>query len=188
MSFSAILPRAACSRRPGDFDAQRPAPVRRGEVPGQPGQHVDPAVRRLHLGRDRFYLHGFSAIDTPASLRVATMLFNDVGIGYFVLKSTDPQDWLTAIAPTFEVHVNSPLTHGDWTNRNDPGGVPNVVNLTYGINFEFNRRSILTFGMVTPVTGPRPFDYEVLALLNVFYGRTAEPCKAILRSSADDLV
>jgi len=122
--------------------------------------------------RDRFYLHGFSAIDTPASTHLATMVFNDVGIGYFVLKSTDPQDWLTAIAPTFEVHVNSPLTHGDWTNRNDPGGVPNVVNLTYGINFEFNRRSILTFGMVTPVTGPRPFDYEVVALLNVFYGRT----------------
>ena len=50
--------------------------------------------------------------------------------------------------------------------------MPNVVNLTYGINFEFNRRSILTFGMVTPVTSPGPFDYEVLALLNVFYGRT----------------
>jgi len=122
--------------------------------------------------RDRFYLHGFSALDTPASLRLATMLFNDVGMGYFVLRSTDPQDWLTAIAPTFEVHVNTPLTHGDWTNRNDPGGVPNNVNLTYGINFEFNRRSILTFGLVTPVTGPKPFDYEALILFNVFFGRT----------------
>jgi len=132
---------------------------------------IQPFVGYL-WSRDRFYLHGFSAIDTPASLRLATMVYNDVGIGYFVLRSTDPQDWLTAIAPTFEVHVNSPLTHGDWTNRNDPGGVPNVVNLTYGINFEFNRRSVLTFGMVTPVTGPRPFDYEVLALLNVFFGRT----------------
>ena len=122
--------------------------------------------------RNRFYLHGFSAIDTPASLRLATMLYNDVGIGYFVLRSTDPQDWLTAIAPTFEVHVNTPLTHGDWTNRNDPAGMPNDVNLTFGINFEFNRRSILTFGLVTPVTGPRPFDYEALILFNVFYGRT----------------
>ena len=122
--------------------------------------------------RDRFYFHGFSAIDTPASIRLATMVYNDVGIGYFVLRSTDPQDWLTAIAPTFEVHVNSPLTHGDWTNRNDPGGAPNVVNLTYGINFQFNRRSILTFGLVTPVTGPRPFDYEALILFNLFYGST----------------
>ena len=122
--------------------------------------------------RDRFYLHGFSAIDTPASLRLATLLYNDVGIGYLVRRSADPRDWLTAVAPTFEVHVNTPLTHGDWTNRNDPGGVPNVVNLTYGINFEFRRCSILTFGLVTPVTGPKPFDYEALILLNVFYGRT----------------
>jgi hypothetical protein len=122
--------------------------------------------------RDRFYLHGFTAIDTPASLTQATMVYNDAGIGYFVYRNTDPQDWLTGVAPTFEVHVNTPLTHGDWTNRNDPGGVPNVVNLTYGINFEFSRRSILTLAMVTPVTGPRPFDYEALVLLNVFFGRT----------------
>ena len=122
--------------------------------------------------RDRFYLHGFTAIDTPASLQIATMVYNDVGVGYFVLRSPDPFDWLTAIAPTFEVHVNTPLTHGDWQNRDDPGGVPNVVNLTYGLNFEFSRRSILTFGLVTPVTGPRPFDYEALILFNVFFGRT----------------
>ncbi len=122
--------------------------------------------------RDRFYLHGFTAIDVPTSSRLATLLYNDVGIGYFLLRSTDPQDWLTAIAPTFEVHVNDPLNHRDWNNRNDPGGVYDVVNLTYGINFVFNRRSILTFGMVTPVTGPRPFDYEALLLLNIFYGPT----------------
>jgi hypothetical protein len=122
--------------------------------------------------RDRFYLHGFSAIDTPASLTQATMIYNDVGVGYFVLRSDGEDDWLTAIAPTFEVHVNTPITHGDWTNRNDPGGVPDVVNLTYGINFGFSRCAILTLGIVTPVTGPRPFDYEAVALLNIFFGST----------------
>jgi hypothetical protein len=122
--------------------------------------------------RDRFYVHGFTAIDTPASSRLATLLYNDVGIGYFVHKSDDPQAWLTAVVPTFEVHVNDPLNHRDWNNRFDAGAVPDVVNLTYGINFTFNRRSILTFGMVTPVTGPRPFDYEALILFNLFYGRT----------------
>jgi hypothetical protein len=122
--------------------------------------------------RDRFYLHGFLALDTPASLSLPIMVYNDVGIGYFVLKRTDPFDWLTAIAPTFEVHINDPLTHNDWTNRNDPGAAPNVVNLTSGINFEFSHRSILTLGLVTPVTGPKPFDYEALILLNIFYGRT----------------
>jgi hypothetical protein len=121
---------------------------------------------------DRFYLHGFTAIDTPSTLRQATLVYNDVGIGYFVVRRPDPDYWLTAVAPTFEVHVNTPLTHGNPYNRNDPGGVPDVVDLTYGINFEFSHRSVLTFGMVTPVTGPRPFDYEALILFNVFYGRT----------------
>jgi hypothetical protein len=122
--------------------------------------------------RDRFYLHGFTAIDTPSTVREAVLVYNDVGIGYFICRHPEPDYWVTGIAPTFEVHVNSPLTHGDPYNRNDPGGVPNVVNLTYGINFEFTHRSVLTFGMVTPVTGPRPFDYEALLLFNVFYGRT----------------
>jgi hypothetical protein len=122
--------------------------------------------------RDRFYLQGFSALDTPASLRVATLIYNDVGMGYYIYRNTDPQGWLTAVAPTFEVHVNTPLTHGDFNNHNDPGGVPNIVNLTYGINLGFSQRSILTLGMVTPVTGPKPFDYEALILLNIFYGRT----------------
>ena len=122
--------------------------------------------------RDRFYLHGFTAIDTPSTLRQSTLVYNDVGIGYFILRRPDPDYWLTSVAPTFEVHVNSPLTHGDPYNRLDPGGVPNVVNLTYGINFEFTRRSVLTLGMATPVTGPRPFDYEAMILFNVYFGRT----------------
>jgi hypothetical protein len=122
--------------------------------------------------RDRFYLHGFTAIDTPSTLRQATLVYNDVGVGYFILRRPDPDYWLTSVAPTFEVHVNSPLTHGDPYNRLDPGGVPNVVNLTYGINFEFTRRSVLTLGMATPVTGPRPFDYEAMILFNVYFGRT----------------
>jgi hypothetical protein len=95
---------------------------------------------------------------------------------YFLLRRTDFESWLTAVAPTFEVHVNTPLTHRDPFNRNDPGGVPDVVNLTYGLNFEFNHRSVLTFGLVTPVTGPRPFDFEALILFNFHFGGTrAEP-------------
>jgi len=122
--------------------------------------------------RDRFYIHGFTAIDTAASDRLATLVYNDIGLGYFLFQSDEPDDWLTAVVPTFEVHINSPLTHGDWNNTNDPGAIPNIVNLTYGINFGFNRGSILTFALATPVTGPRPFDFEAMLLLNVFYGRT----------------
>ena len=122
--------------------------------------------------RGEFYLQGFTAVDTPSSIRDVTMIYNDVGIGYFVYHDYDPRSFLTAVAPTFEFHVNTPLTHRDVFNSRDPGASPDVVNLTYGLNFEFRKSMLLTVGVVTPVTGPRPFDYEVVALLNFWFGRT----------------
>jgi hypothetical protein len=125
--------------------------------------------------RDRFYLHGFAAIDVPTSVRDVTMVYNDVGIGYYAYRNPDPKGWLMALVPTFEVHVNDPLTHGDFNNRLDLTGTPDIVNLTYGINALVGENSVFTFGFVTPVTGPRPFDYEIVALINIRLGRTRGP-------------
>jgi hypothetical protein len=129
--------------------------------------------------RESFYLHGFLALDTPSSVRDVTMVYNDVGIGYFLFRNPDPGRFLTAVAPTFEVHVNTPLTHRDPFNARDPAGTPDIVNLTYGLNLEFYRTSLLTFGFVTPVTGPRPFDYEALLLFNVRFGRSRAAQRAL---------
>ena len=117
-----------------------------------------------------FYLHGFSALDVPVDNRDVTTLSNDVGLGYYLYRNPDPSGLLTAVAPTFEVHVTTPLNHRDVFNANDPGGTANVVNLTYGVNFGFSRNALLTFGFVTPVTGPKPFDYEALLLFNLRFG------------------
>ena len=123
--------------------------------------------------RDNFYLQGFSAFEFPVNPAQATFMYNDVGIGYFLLRDTEGDGFLTAVAPTFEVHVNTPLNHRDVYNANDPAGSADVVNLTYGLNLEFQRNSLLTFGFVTPVTGPRPFDFEFLLLFNYRFGRSA---------------
>jgi hypothetical protein len=130
--------------------------------------------------RDRFYLHGFSALDVPSSVRDVTMVYNDIGIGYFLYRVADPSKFLTAVAPTFEVHLNDPLTHRDPFNSKDPTGTPDVVNLTSGVNFEFYNRSILTFGFVDPVTGPKPFNYEWLLLFNVRFGGSRRTLPPIL--------
>jgi hypothetical protein len=124
------------------------------------------------LIRNRFYLHGFLSLSAPSSIRDVTMVYNDLGIGYFVYRSEDPDRMLSSIAPTFEVHVNNPLTHRDWFNANDPTGTADVVDLTYGVNVTFYRQSVVTFGWVTPVTGPRPFNYEAVLLLNWRFGRS----------------
>ena len=120
-----------------------------------------------------FYLQGFTAIEFPVNPDQVTYMYNDIGMGYFLFRDRESDRFLTAVAPTFEVHVNTPLNHRDVYNANDPAGSPDVVNLTYGLNLEFRRNSLLTFGFVTPVTGPRPFDFEFLLLFNYRFGRSA---------------
>jgi hypothetical protein len=132
---------------------------------------IQPFVGYILRG-DRLFLHGFSALDVPTSVRDVTMVYNDLGLGYFLYRDASPTSipFVSAVVPTIEAHVNTPLTHRDPFNPKDPTGTPDVVNLTYGLNVEVYRRSVLTFGFVTPVTGPRPFDYEFLLLFNRRFG------------------
>jgi hypothetical protein len=124
------------------------------------------------LAFDRLYLQGFSSLSVPGNSSDVTLIYNDLVLGYYVYRDRDPSQFLTGIIPSFETHINTPITHRDPYNRNDIGGTPDVVNLTAGLNFEFHRRTFLTFGLVSPVTGPKPFDLEALVLLNVLFGRS----------------
>jgi hypothetical protein len=38
------------------------------------------------------------------------------------------------------------------------------------VTFEFNRRSTLAAAIAAPVTGPKPFDFEVLVQFNWRFG------------------
>ena len=73
---------------------------------------------------------------------------------------------LNAIVPTYEVHVNTPLNHRGGYLR-DPAGTPDVVDFTYGLNAFLYQQTKISFGVATPVTGPRPFSYEIPA--NISY-------------------
>jgi hypothetical protein len=125
--------------------------------------------------RGNFYLQGFEAIDVPTDPNDVTMLFNDIGMGYYLYRNPNMDTFITAFAPTFEVHVNVPLNHRDINNVNDPVGLSTVVDLTYGGNIQFGQRTVLLLGAVTPVTGPRPYAVEALALLNFYFGGRQRP-------------
>ncbi len=124
---------------------------------------------------NRFYVHGFFAVDVPANSQDVTLLYNDVGFGYFLVRP-DPQSeinpLISMVAPTFEIHVTDPLNHRDWMNPRDPAGMTDIVNFTYGLNVGIRSRTILTFGIVTPVSSPKPFDFEAMFYLNYFFGGT----------------
>jgi hypothetical protein len=124
---------------------------------------------------DRWFLQGFTGSNIPTDSKVTTMYYNDVGIGYFFFRNSSPGALLTAIVPTFEVHVNTPLNHRATTAVGSLLGTPDVVDLTFGVNFALWRRAVLAAGIVDPVTGPRPYELEAIVQLNVFFGRGRTP-------------
>jgi hypothetical protein len=134
--------------------------------------NLQPYVGYL-LNFGRLYVHGFSSIDIPTDSRDVTVWHNDLGVGYFLVRRDDPSLLITAVVPTFEAHVTNPLNHRGAFDLSDPSGTPDWVDLTSGLVFEFRKRSALSIGFVTPVTGPRPYDFEVLAQFNWRFGRSA---------------
>lgn len=128
-----------------------------------------------YLTFGRFFLQGFEALDVPQNYNLPTMIYSDIGLGYMLYQDRSPGRWLTAVVPTFELHVSTPINHRDPYSLFDKGGTPDVVNLTSGVNFEIMTNSVVTFGVATPVTGPRPFNVEAIALLNFRFGGKRRP-------------
>src|SRR5262249_11714654 len=112
----------------------------------------------------RFYAQGFSSIVVPTDSRDVTLLLNDVGLGYFLYRSNDRDRLLTLIAPTLEAHLTTPLNHRG--SQATPIGLPDILDLTLATTFGIRSRSTLGVGVVTPVTGPRPFDVEAQVQFN----------------------
>jgi hypothetical protein len=123
---------------------------------------LQPYVGYIFHGGD-FFLHGFTAIDVPTDARDVTILYNDIGVGYYLPCARGQDRLLTAVVPTVEVHVNTPLDHRGTLLSADLAATPDVIDLTAGTQFFFCDHALLGVGVVAPVTGPRPFDVEAIA-------------------------
>lgn len=120
---------------------------------------------------NNFFVHGFWALNVPTQSKDVTLMYNDVGLGYYFDRRSENNDpFITAIVPTFEVHVNTPLNHRGALDLTDLAGTPDWVTLTAGTTFELNRRATFAVALATPITGPRPYDLEVLAQFNLRFG------------------
>lgn len=111
------------------------------------------------------YVQGFSSIDVPTGSGEATLMFNDIAVGVYLYRNPGADSGLTAVAPTFEVHVLTPLDSRNTNLRARTLGAVDIVDLTTGVNLEFNDRRRLAVGVCVPATGPRPFNVEALAQL-----------------------
>jgi hypothetical protein len=105
------------------------------------------------------YVQGYSAMVFPTDSNDVTLWFNDIGIGYYLMRNDGRDRFLTAVVPTVEAHLSTPLSDRDV--------VPDWLTLTAGVNFVFGGNSTLGCAMGIPVTGPRPFDVEALVSFNL---------------------
>ena len=135
------------------------------------GVYFQPCIGYIYR-YNKWYLQGFSGFSFSMNPNDVSFIYNDIGIGYFLIQKQDPDAWLTAFAPTFELHVNDPVNHRDPYNRFDPAGTADSVNLTFGLNFGIRNTAVLTTALVTSVASPKPFDSEAVVMLNIFFGRT----------------
>jgi hypothetical protein len=111
---------------------------------------------------DQFYIQGFHSVAVPTDARDVTILFNDVGVNYWLYRGS-PDSLLSSVVPTIEAHLTTPLNH---RNFNGPIVVPDTLILTTGVHLGLFRNSTLSLGVATPVTGPRPFSVETFVQFN----------------------
>jgi hypothetical protein len=101
------------------------------------------------------------------------LMFNNGSRGRYAYRANDPNRFLTAIVPTAEAHLNTPLSHRGFSATNI-ALTSDSLNMTFGTNLELHRRAILSSAAyVTPVTGPKPFNAEMILILNVWFGRSS---------------
>jgi hypothetical protein len=108
------------------------------------------------------FFQGFTAVDAVADLNDVVMLDNSVAVGYFLYQDFCKRD-ITAVIPTVEVHVHTPLSHRGVLRLTDPAGSPDQVDITAGVQLEYRDRSSFGVAFATPVVGPRLYDFQILA-------------------------
>jgi hypothetical protein len=133
---------------------------------GSPDIHptqLQPFVGGIYTTGD-LYVQGFSSINVPTDSRDVTYLFNDLSVGYFLYRDNAADRLITAVTPTLEFHVNTPLNHRGSFVQPIPG--LDIVDMTAGTWFTLHKRSLLGLGGVIPLTGPHPLDFQILAQFN----------------------
>jgi hypothetical protein len=111
---------------------------------------------------DALYVLGFSSVIIPTEAQLPTLFSNDLGFGYRIYQSNDGA--ITSIIPTIEGHLTVPLNHSG--SDTFPSGFPDIFDMTAGVHIGLWNRAYLTLAAATPLTGPRPYDFELIAQFN----------------------
>jgi hypothetical protein len=115
----------------------------------------------------KWYAHGFSSLIIPTDNQDVMLATSDIGIGWRAYQSTCCSDYfLSSITPTLEGHYTAALNHQGLDPLRTFSFPEAVFVLTSGIHWGLGCNGLLTTGLATPLSGPRPFDLEAIAQLN----------------------
>jgi hypothetical protein len=127
--------------------------------------NIHPAIVQpfvgYQLGMESFLVYGFASVAVPTNDHDVTLLFNDIGLGY---RLWEGDGFIRSVVPVVEGHLTTPLDH---RHASDVIQGIDLFAVTGGVHVGLGERSLLTLGVATPVTGPRPYNIEAIVQLNV---------------------
>jgi hypothetical protein len=128
---------------------------------------VNPTIFQPWLGGiwnwKQLYVQNFTAVAVPTDARDVSLFFKSVAVGYWLYRTDDPSRIVSAIVPDAELHLNTPLNHRGTGAL--PIGFPDTLDFTSGVYF-YLRRALLGVSAGAPLTGPKPYDFQVNVNLN----------------------
>jgi hypothetical protein len=133
------------------------------------GHHLNSILLQPWVGGicnfDRVYTIAFTGVIVPTDERDVTFYFGDIGLGYRLFQACDANAVLTQVTPTVEFHANIPMNHNG---SNNSGLIvfPDQYIVTGGVHIGLCNTAFLTVGVATPMAGPKPYNYEILAQFN----------------------
>jgi hypothetical protein len=109
-----------------------------------------------------FFLMGFSSFVIPTDSRDVLFWANDLSLGYRAYSCNE--GLITSITPMLEGHLITPLNHRGINTF--PIGLQDIFDVTFATRFGIGQQATLGLGLVVPLTGPKPFDWEAQVQFN----------------------
>src|SRR5947209_3374828 len=140
------------------------------------------------IAGDRFFVQEYFGVIIPTDSVVSTFINNDIAVGFRLYRS--PGSFLSAVTPVVDLQALLPINHiGSATGSAasvgtvsanggaavvPPTPIPSSNNLTFsdqlfltsGVQFGLGERALLSAGIITPLAGPKAFNWGVTVGLN----------------------
>jgi hypothetical protein len=153
--------------------------------------YIQPWVAGLAV-LDRLFVSSYAGLVLSTDDATSSFVNAEVGLGYQIYRCESRDSWVTSITPTFSAQALLPINH-QGTPAGSPGfgaplttsptgqligplpqeGVsinsPYQVFLTEGVSIGLGCRSLLSVGVVTPVTGPKAYTVGAVVGFNFFF-------------------